>query len=58
MPGYPNTGYVTLNPAARQPERARRDEVHHDRNHIKQMLTTVQARVWPYMGNTQRFSDS
>jgi hypothetical protein len=30
--------------------------VHHDRNHLKQMLTNLQAYVWPHMGTTQRFS--
>jgi DinB family protein len=30
--------------------------VHHDRNHIRQMLANVQAYAWPYMGNAQRFS--
>lgn len=30
--------------------------VHHDRNHIKQVMANVQAFVWPAMGNTQRFS--
>ena len=30
--------------------------VHHDRNHIKQALTNVQAHVWSAMGNTQKFS--
>ena len=30
--------------------------VHHDRNHLKQILTNVQAYVWPHMGNAQRFS--
>ena len=29
--------------------------VHHDRNHTKQLLANVQARVWPHMGNAQRF---
>ena len=29
--------------------------VHHDRNHTKQILANVQARVWPYMGNAQKF---
>ena len=29
--------------------------VHHDRNHVKQVLTTMQALVWPHMGNAQRF---
>jgi hypothetical protein len=30
--------------------------VHHDRNHVKQMLTNVQQYVWPHMGNSQRFT--
>ncbi|HTK93865.1 MAG TPA: DinB family protein [Verrucomicrobiae bacterium] len=30
--------------------------VHHDRNHLKQMMTNVQAYTWPHMGNAQRFS--
>lgn len=30
--------------------------VHHDRNHIRQILANVQAYVWPHMGNAQRFS--
>jgi hypothetical protein len=29
--------------------------VHHDRNHVRQMLANVQAYVWPHMGNAQRF---
>ena len=31
--------------------------VHHDRNHVKQMLSVGQARVWPQMGNARRFVD-
>lgn len=31
--------------------------VHHDRNHLKQILANVQAFVWPHMGNAQRFSE-
>jgi DinB superfamily len=31
--------------------------VHHDRNHVKQTLSNVQAYVWPHMGSTQRFSE-
>ena len=31
--------------------------VHHDRNHIRQMLAVTQARVWPQMGNARRFVD-
>jgi hypothetical protein len=30
--------------------------VFHDRNHIRQILANAQARAWPSMGNTRRFS--
>ena len=30
--------------------------VHHDRNHLKQILTNVQRAAWPAMGNAQKFS--
>lgn len=30
--------------------------VHHDRNHIRQMLDVTQRRVWAQMGNARRFS--
>jgi hypothetical protein len=30
---------------------------HHDRAHLKQVLSNVQAYVWPNMGNAQRFSE-
>ena len=30
--------------------------VHHDRNHIKQILSNVQVWAWPHMGNSQKFS--
>ena len=29
--------------------------VHHDRNHVKQLLANTQARVTPQMGNARRF---
>jgi hypothetical protein len=29
--------------------------VHHDRNHTKQVLAVVQSRVYPHMGNAQKF---
>jgi hypothetical protein len=32
--------------------------VHHDRNHIRQMMANLQARAWPHMGNAQRFSQT
>ena len=31
--------------------------LHHDRNHVKQMFSNVQACVWPRMGNARRFSE-
>ncbi|HYU20651.1 MAG TPA: DinB family protein, partial [Chloroflexota bacterium] len=31
--------------------------LHHDRNHVKQILSNVQAYVWPRMGNARRFSE-
>jgi hypothetical protein len=30
--------------------------IHHDRNHIRQLLAVTQARVWGQMGNARRFS--
>ena len=30
--------------------------VHHDRNHIRQLLEVTQRRVWAQMGNARRFS--
>ena len=30
--------------------------IHHDQNHIKQILSNIQAYVWPNMGNAQNFS--
>jgi hypothetical protein len=30
--------------------------VHHDRNHIRQLLEGTQSRVWGQMGNARRFS--
>jgi hypothetical protein len=31
--------------------------VHHDRNHVRQAVAVTQARVWPQMGATRRFSE-
>lgn len=31
--------------------------VHHDRNHLRQLLANIQAYVWPHMGAARRFSD-
>ena len=30
--------------------------VHHDRNHVRQILANVQAYAWPFMGNAKKFS--
>ncbi len=30
--------------------------VHHDRSHVRQALAVSQARIWPQMGATRRFS--
>jgi hypothetical protein len=30
--------------------------VHHDRNHLRQLLANIQAAAWPHMGNARRFS--
>ena len=30
--------------------------VHHDRNHLRQMLANTQAAAWPHMGNARRFT--
>ncbi len=43
-------GYVTVHELLQE-------WVHHDRNHLKQLLANVQAYVWEGMGNTRRFSD-
>ncbi len=32
--------------------------VHHDRNHIRQLLGVTQDRVWAQMGNARRFSQT
>ena len=29
--------------------------IHHDRNHTRQLLQIGQERVWPHMGNSQKF---
>ncbi len=31
--------------------------VHHDRNHMRQILANLQAYVWPHMGNARGFSE-
>jgi len=46
---HPTVGTLTVNDLLHE-------WVHHDRNHIAQMMANVQACAWPHMGNAQRFS--
>jgi DinB superfamily len=46
---HPSVGYLRVGDLLHE-------WVHHDRNHIMQILANVQAFVWPHMGNAQRFS--
>jgi hypothetical protein len=46
---HPKVGFLTVDDLLHE-------WVHHDRNHIRQMLANVQAYAWPHMGNAQRFS--
>ena len=46
---HPKVGLLTVNDLLHE-------WVHHDRNHIRQMLANAQAHAWPHMGNAQRFS--
>ena len=46
---HPKVGYLSVNDVLQE-------WVHHDRNHVKQILANVQAYAWPAMGNAQKFS--
>lgn len=46
---HPKVGHLHVNDIVQE-------WVHHDCNHVKQILTNVQAYVWPAMGNAQEFS--
>ena len=46
---HPKVGYLRVGEIMQE-------WVHHDRNHVKQILGNVQAYAWPAMGNAQRFS--
>jgi DinB superfamily len=46
---HPKVGFLTVGDLLHE-------WVHHDRNHIRQMLANVQGWAWPHMGNAQRFS--
>jgi DinB superfamily len=46
---HPQVGHLTVGDLIQE-------WVHHDRNHLRQILENVQAYVWPFMGNAQLFS--
>ena len=46
---HPKVGYLRVGEVMQE-------WVHHDRNHVKQILGNVQAYAWPDMGNAQKFS--
>jgi hypothetical protein len=46
---HPKVGYLTVGDLLNE-------WVHHDRNHVRQILANVQAYVWPHMGAAQKFS--
>jgi hypothetical protein len=46
---HPEVGFLTVNDLLHE-------WIHHDANHLRQMLANVQAYTWPAMGNAQRFS--
>jgi DinB superfamily len=47
--GHPTVGRLTVADLLNE-------WIHHDRNHVRQVLANVQAYVWPHMGNAQKFS--
>ena len=46
---HPEVGFLTVNDLLHE-------WIHHDANHLRQVLANIQAYTWPNMGNTQRFS--
>jgi hypothetical protein len=46
---HPKVGYLTIGDVVNE-------WVHHDRNHVRQILANVQAYVWPHMGASRNFS--
>ena len=46
---HPNVGHLRVSDLLHE-------WVHHDRNHLRQMLANTQAAAWPHMGNARRFS--
>ena len=48
---HPSVGYLRISDLLAE-------WVHHDRNHLRQMLANTQAAAWRHMGNARRFSMS
>src|SRR5215208_3664585 len=46
---HPEVGFLTVNDLLHE-------WIHHDANHLRQILANIQAYTWPQMGNAQRFS--
>jgi len=46
---HPEVGFLTVNDLIHE-------WIHHDGNHLRQMLANVQSYIWPSMGSAQRFS--
>jgi hypothetical protein len=46
---HPEVGFLTINDLLHE-------WIHHDANHLRQILANVQTYTWPQMGNAQRFS--
>jgi hypothetical protein len=46
---HPEVGFLTVSDLLHE-------WIHHDANHLRQMLANVQTYTWPAMGNAQRFS--
>jgi hypothetical protein len=45
---HPRVGALTVNDLIHE-------WVHHDGNHLRQLVANIQAYVWPKMGNSRRF---
>lgn len=46
---HPKVGYLRVNDLLHE-------WVHHDRNHLAQIMGNVQAYAWPHMGTAQKFA--
>jgi hypothetical protein len=45
---HPEVGFLTVNDLLHE-------WIHHDANHLRQMLANIQTYTWPSMGNAKRF---